>query len=132
MYVRCSPVMASFLHRNFVWVEFEDIQHCLGFLNIWQIEKKLCKRSDQTLLPNTQKYWLLPQRMHRSVAGDGALGPALLSIITCSAHRLHKECLNASSRRILSIIVMATGDRETGMKGVYEREKWSSWATSPA
>lgn len=40
MYVHCSPVMASFLCRNFVWVEFEDIQHCLGFLNIWQIEKK--------------------------------------------------------------------------------------------
>lgn len=40
MHVQCSPVMASFLCKNFVWVEFEDIQHCLGFLNIWQIEKK--------------------------------------------------------------------------------------------
>lgn len=93
IYVQCSPVMASFLCRNFVWVEFEDIQHCLGFLNIWQIEKNLCKRSDQTLLPNIQKYWLWPQCMHRSVAGDSVLSPTLLSIITCSAHRLHKECI---------------------------------------
>lgn len=129
MYVHCSPVMASFLCRNFVWVEFEDIQHCLGFLNIWQIEKKknLCKRSDQTLLPNIQKYWLWPEHMHRSAAGDSVLSPALKSIIRCSAHRLHKTCLNTSTREILSIVMMATVDRETGV----EWQKWSSWASTP-
>lgn len=53
MYVQCSPVMASFLCRNFVWVEFEDIQHCLGFPNIWQIEKtKQNKKTLQKVWPN--------------------------------------------------------------------------------
>lgn len=43
LYVQSSPVMASFLLRNFVWVEFLDIQRCLGFLNIWQIGATLQK-----------------------------------------------------------------------------------------
>lgn len=130
MHVQCSPVMASFLCKNFVWVEFEDIQHCLGFLNIWQIEKK--KTPLQKVWPNfaaKHPEILAVASAHAQISCRGqCLNPALLSIITRSAHRLHRECLNTFTRKILSVAVMATGDRETDV----ERKKWSSQASTPA